>query len=616
MHCTKTVTQDLTWVGGNDHRLSLFEAIYEVPQGMSYNSYLLMDDVTVLFDTVDKAVSKQFFDNITYSLQGRKLDYVVIQHMEPDHSATLEELVMRYPELLIVCNSKTATMIEQFFHGEWNERIYLVSQEKGLKTANHEFHFIMAPMVHWPEVMVTYDSIDRILFSADAFGAFGALNGAIFADEIDYEQAYMDEARRYYCNIVGKYGTQVQALLKKAAKLDIQMICPLHGFAWRRNIGDFVEKYQRWSSYTPEKTGVMIAYASVYGNTANVAEVIACRLRDQGVQTVMYDVSVTPATDIVAAAFKWSHYLFLSTTYNAGIFIRMEELLRDLVGHNLQNRTVVLVENGSWAPTAGNLMRDILENCKNMTFLETRITIKSSMKVEQLQEIDQLVSELAVTMVVAPPSEDTMLDYIDINSLFTISYGLFVVSTRVGEKENGCIINTAQQITNIPNRIAVAVNKLNYTHDMIQESGILNLSVLTESVPFAVIKQFGFQSGKDTNKLDGSVPMKQSRNGLSYLAKYTNAVISGKVESCIDCDTHTIFIAEVTEAKQLSEERSVTYTYYFDHIKPKPQPIERNVTGYVCKICGYVYEGEELPEDYICPLCKHGAKDFEKLPVT
>jgi len=396
MYCTKKITHDLTWVGADDRRLAMFEGVYSVPAGVSYNSYLLMDDKTVLFDTVDKAVSKTFFENLAHTLQGRKLDYVIVQHMEPDHSATLEELLLRYPETTVLCNAKTAAMIGQFFSSKMT--IETVDEKTVFSTGHHELHFIMAPMVHWPEVMVTYDSVEHILFSADAFGTFGALNGAIFADEVDFHRDFMDEARRYYCNIVGKYGTQVQALLKKASTVQIDMICPLHGFVWRKDLASYIEKYQAWSSYTPEEQGVMIAYASIYGNTENAANIIACRLRDKGIKTVMFDVSVTPASEIVAAAFRYSHLIFASSTYNAGIFISMEDLLRDLASHNIQNRTVALVENGSWAATSGKLMRGILEGCKNMTVLEQSLSIKSSLKEEQLEALDALVEAVVASL--------------------------------------------------------------------------------------------------------------------------------------------------------------------------------------------------------------------------
>ena len=616
MYCTKKLTDDLVWVGGNDRRLAMFEGVYSVPTGVSYNSYLLTDDSTVLFDTVDKAVGKVFFKNLAHALGGRKLDYVIIQHMEPDHSATLSELVLRYPEVTVVCNEKTRAMMEQFFSLDRSVKLHLVQERDTLPTGRHTLQFLMAPMVHWPEVMVTYDLTDHILFSADAFGTFGALNGAIFADEVDFMRDYLDEARRYYCNIVGKYGTQVQALLQKVSALEIEMICPLHGFVWRSNIGDYIEKYQRWSTYQPEDTGVMIAYASVYGNTENTAEIIASRLRDQGIRTVMFDVSVTPASEIVAAAFRWSHLLFASTTYNAGVFVSMDELLRDLAAHNIQNRTVAFVENGSWAATSGRLMREILSECRNMTFLNETVSLRSSLKPAQSADVDALVEALAATMprrkpaaaAAAPAAGGSM----DPAAFFKLSYGLFVLTAREGEKDNGCIINTTQLLTDTPKRITIAVNKQNLTHDMILRTGVFNVSVLTEKVPFKVFQHFGFQSGRDTDKFAGWEGPR-SANGLCYLPEYTNALLSGRVISTADYGTHTLFVAEVTEARILSEEPSVTYSYYFQHIKPKPQPQAEQKKGFVCKICGYVYEGDTLPEDFVCPLCKHGAEDFEPL---
>jgi len=398
MYCTKKITDDLVWVGGNDRRLAMFEGVYSVPDGVSYNSYVLLDKSTVLFDAVDKAVSKVFLENIAHALGGQKLDYIIVQHMEPDHSEALVTALDRYPEATVVCNAKIAVLIKQFFNIDITGRSLIVEEGATLNTGRHELLFISAPMVHWPEVMVTYDKTDKILFSADAFGTFGALNGAIFADEVDFDHDYMDEARRYYTNIVGKYGMQTQTLLKKAASIEISMICPLHGFVWRNNLEGFIEKYQKWSSYTPEETGVMIAYASVYGNTANAAEILACRLRDNGVKTIVYDVSVTPASDIISAAFRWSHLVFASTTYNAGIFVSMDELLRDLAAHNIQNRTVAFIENGSWASVSGDLMRKIIAPLKNMTLIDATVRLKSTLKDSQSEEIDLLVSAILATM--------------------------------------------------------------------------------------------------------------------------------------------------------------------------------------------------------------------------
>ncbi len=398
MYCYRKVTNDLTWVGGNDRRLAMFEGVYSVPTGVSYNSYLLMDEKTVLFDTVDKAVTQVFFENIAAVLDGRRLDYLVIHHMEPDHSFAISELIYRYPEVQFVCNAKIVAMIKQFFDFDIESRAIIVKEGDVLNTGKHNLTFLMAPMVHWPEVMVSYDTTDKILFSADAFGTFGALNGALFADEVDFNRDYLDEARRYYTNIVGKYGPQVQALLKKAASVEIEMICPLHGFVWRKDIAEYVSLYDKWSKYTPEETAVMIAYASVYGNTENTAEILSCRLREKGIKTVMFDVSVTPASNIVSEAFRYSHFVFASTTYNAGIFVNMETLINDLVAHNIQNRHIAIIENGSWAATSGKLIRAEFEKCKNITFIENTISLKSSLKESQLEEIDAMVSAITETI--------------------------------------------------------------------------------------------------------------------------------------------------------------------------------------------------------------------------
>ena len=657
MHCTKKITNDLTWVGANDRRLAMFEGVYSVPAGVSYNSYLLCDDKTVLFDTVDKAVRDRFLENLSEALGSRALDYLVVQHMEPDHAAAIREVAARYPELKLVCNTKTQQFIKQFLGFESEERILLVKENDTLVTGRHTLQFIMAPMVHWPEVMVTYDTTDKILFSADAFGCFGALNGAIFADEVDFAKDYMDETRRYYANIVGKYGTQMKSLLSKVSPLAVDMICPLHGFVWREHIKDIIEKYSFWSNYEPEEYGVMISYASIYGNTENAAEILACRLRSYGVKTVMFDVSVTPASEIVSAAFKWSHLVFASTTYNAGIFVTMEALICDLTAHNLQKRTIALIENGSWAATSGGLIRAQLETCKNIRFLDDIVSLKSSLKADQLAEIDAMASAIVATFpkealpsrpFMSPPgtletgvpvgsTAGTQMGSVgtatgtqmgsasmgsapmgsapkvDRDTLFKLSYGLFVLTAKDGAKDNGCIINTVTQITESPLRISVAVSKANFTHEMIVKTGEFNVSVLTEHVLFSTIEQFGFQSGRDIDKFVGCDYQTRTTNGVRYIPERTNGVISARVCQTLDYGTHTLFIADVTEAFVLSKERSLTYQFYFDHIKPKPKVSEETKNGFVCKICGYVYEGDTIPEDYICPLCKHGVADFEPL---
>lgn len=399
MYNVKNITEDLYWVGANDRRLALFEGVYDIPTGVSYNSYLLIDDKTVLLDTVDKAVSHQFFENIEFVLNGRKLDYLIINHMEPDHCAELQNLINKYPEIKIVCNAKIQTMINQFFDLEYPQEQYIIVKEGDtLETGKHKFTFALAPMVHWPEVMVAYDSTDKILFSADAFGAFGAIDGNIFADEVDFEHRYMDEARRYYTNIVGKYGPQVQMLLKKASAFDIQMICPLHGYIWRKNLETFIEKYQKWSTYEPEIKSVLIPYASVYGNTQNAAEILAGELANLGIKDIkMYDTSVTHESYIISDAFKYSHIVFASTTYNMGIFVSMENLLHDMTAHNIQNRKIAIIENGSWAPTSGNLMTEIISKWKNVEIIGNKFTLKSSLKQNQREELKALAKEIVST---------------------------------------------------------------------------------------------------------------------------------------------------------------------------------------------------------------------------
>jgi len=398
MYCTRKVADDLIWVGADDRRLAMFEGVYSVPRGVSYNSYLLLDEKTVVFDTVDHAVEKTFLENVEHGLNGRTLDYLVVQHMEPDHSATIRTLLMLYPEAEVVCSKKTEGMLRQFFGDAVKMNIKVVGEGDTLKTGKHEFTFLAAPMVHWPEVIVTYDLTTKTLFSADAFGTFGALNGALFADEVDFFRDYLDEARRYYTNIVGKYGVQVQALLKKAATVEIQTICPLHGFVWRENIGAYLEKYQKWSLYEPEVSGVMIAYASVYGNTENAANILACKLRDKGIKTTMFDVSVAETSEVVAASFQYSHLVFAAPTYNGGIFIKMDEVLRDIEAHSLKNRTVAFMENGTWAVTCGKQMKEIFAGLKGMNIIEDTVTIKSALADGQEAQIEKLAEAISETM--------------------------------------------------------------------------------------------------------------------------------------------------------------------------------------------------------------------------
>lgn len=394
MYCVRKMTEDLYWVGASERRLSLFENAYPLTNGVSYNSYLLLDEKTVLIDTVDKSVSSLFFENVDHVLGGRKLDYLIVQHMEPDHAATIGELVLRHPELTIVCNAKTRTMMQNFFTFDIDSRLQLVKEMDTLTTGRHTFAFVMAPMVHWPEVMVSYDTTTKTLYSADAFGTFGALNGNLYADEVNFRTEWLADARRYYTNIVGKYGTQVQTLLKKAAGLEIEMICPLHGPVWRKDIAWFLDKYIHWATYTPEDDAVVIAYASVYGGTENAANILACRLREQGVQVEMFDTSVTPASYILAAAFRFSHVVLAAPTYNGGVFVTMENLLHDLTAHGLKGRRAAYIENGSWAPTSARGMQKLLEPLNWETAADT-VTLRSALRQGQQEDLERMAAQLA-----------------------------------------------------------------------------------------------------------------------------------------------------------------------------------------------------------------------------
>ena len=613
MHCTRNVTPALVWVGADDRRLAMFEGVYGVPDGVSYNSYLLLDDKTVLFDTVDRAVGDVFFENLAYALGGRSLDYVIVQHMEPDHAATLPDLLVRYPKVQIVCSAMAKNMIGQFFDfGELPIRT--VKDGDTLVSGSHTLRFLTAPMVHWPEVLMTYDETAKTLFSADAFGSFGALNGRLFADEIDFMRDGLDEARRYYTNIVGKYGDQVMAAAGKLASFELSMVCPLHGFVWRRGFGELLEKYMKWALYEPEEKSVLIAYASVYGNTEAAANRLACMLGERGVRVRMYDTSVTPASYIVADAFRCSHLVFASTTYNAGIFVTMEQLLHDLAAHGLRNRRVALIENGSWAPTSGALMEKLLSPLKDFSFVTQRITVRSGVKPAQEEQLCALADALAAEILPAASGGQmpVSLGKVENEAFFKLSYGLFVLSARQNGRDNGCIINTAIQLTEDPKRMLIAVNKANHTCDMIRETGIFCLSALSESTPFSVFQNFGFQSGRSADKF-AAVAEKRTADGLRILPEHASAFFSCRVVDQKDYGTHTLFVAEVTEAGVLSAEAPATYAYYFAHIKPKPQPAAKQKTGFVCEICGYVYEGETLPPDFICPLCKHDVEAFRPL---
>ena len=605
------IQEDLFWVGVNDRRLALFENVYPIEKGVSYNSYVLLDEKTVLLDTVERAQAVQFLENLRHVLNGRKLDYVIVNHMEPDHCATLEELVRHYPEVKVVCNLKTVNMIKQFFDFDIDSMKHVVKSGDILETGKHKLTFVEAPMVHWPEVMVTYDLTDKILFSADAFGTFGAVDGNLFADEVDFDKDYMDEARRYYTNIVGKYGPQVMTLLNKAAELEIKLICPLHGFVWRNNINHFVDKYFKWASYTPEDNLVLIVYGSIYGGTRTAAEILAGKLAVKGIKNIkMFDVSVTHFSYLIAEAFRCSHIVFASATYNSGIFVNMENFINAYCAHLIKNRTVAFIENGTWMPTSGKLMCEKVSAIPNTTVLENTVTIKSALKENQLESLEKLADTIVESMPKPKTADESKMNP---SALYNIEYGIFILSAKSGNKDNACVINTLQQVTDSPKRISITVNKQNYTHDMIMKTKEFNVSILTKETDFSLIKRFGFSCGKDNDKFEGFENAQRSENGIFYITETSNAFVSGKVINTVDLGTHTLFVADVVEAKVLSNAESLTYRYYLNYIKPQPHASAEKKKGYVCKICGFVYEGETLPPDYICPICKHGVEAFEKI---
>ena len=593
------ITDDIKYIGVNDHQVDLFEGQYVVPNGMSYNSYAIMDDKIAIMDTVDQHFTHEWLDNIQNTLGDRKPDYLVIQHMEPDHSANIFNFAKAYPEATIVSSTKAFAMMQNFFGTDFADRRIVVGEGDTLSLGKHTLAFVAAPMVHWPEVIVTYDVLDKVLFAADGFGKFGAL---------DVEEPWACEARRYFIGIVGKYGAQVQALLKKAATLDIQKICPLHGPILTENLGYYLNLYNTWSSYQPEEEGIVIAYTSVYGNTKKAVMKLAEKLKANGCpKVVVNDLARCDMAEAVEDAFRYSKLVLATTTYNAEIFPFMRDFIHHLTERNFQNRTIGLIENGSWAPLAAKVMRGMFEKSKNITFAENTVRIMSALNEESSKQLDNLANELCMEYLA---QQDATANKNDMNALFNIGYGLYVVTCNDGKKDNGLIVNTVSQVTNTPNRVAVTINKANYSHHIIKQTGIMNVNCLTEEAPFAVFEKFGFVSGRNVDKF-ANTEVLRSDNGLVFLPRNINALMSLKVEQYVDLGTHGMFICSVTEARVLSDKKTMTYTYYQDNVKPKPET--EGKTGYVCQVCGWVYEGEPLPEDIVCPLCKHGYADFTKI---
>lgn len=593
------ISNDIRYVGVNDHQVDLFEGQYRVPNGMSYNSYVILDEKIAVMDTVDHNFTHEWLDNLQEVLQGRKPDYLVVQHMEPDHAANIGNFMKVFPEATIVSSAKAFKMMGPFFGTDYEDRRIVVGEGDTLPLGKHTLTFVTAPMVHWPEVIVTYDDVDKVLFSADGFGKFGALDAA---------EPWDDEARRYYIGIVGKYGAQVQALLKKAAALDIAQICPLHGPVLNENLGHYLNKYDLWSSYTAEEEGIVVAYTSIYGNTKAAVEQLTAKLRQNGApKVVVHDLARCDMALAVADAFRYNKLVLATTTYNADVFPFMKEYIHHLTERNFRNRTVGLVENGSWAPLAAKVMKNMLSECKNLTFTETTVRILSALNETSGAQVEMLARELCTEYLAR---QDATANKNDLTALFNIGYGLYVVTTNDGQKDNGLIVNTISQVTNTPNRIAVTINKQNYSYHTVRKTGVLNVNCLDVSAPFSVFERFGFQSGRTADKFAG-MEVLRSDNGLAFLPRYINSFMSLKVEDYVDLDTHGMFICTVTEARVMSDAETMTYTYYQKNVKPKPQTEGKK--GFVCKVCGWIYEGDELPDDIVCPLCKHGAADFEPI---
>lgn len=593
------VTDDILYVGVDDKKIDLFEGQYKVPKGMSYNSYVITDEKIAVMDTVDRNFGHEWLDNLEKALGGRTPDYLVVQHMEPDHSANIKNFADRYPTAKIVGNLKTFVMMKQFFGTDFEERKLEVKEGDVLDLGTHKLTFVFAPMVHWPEVMVTFDAASGTLFSADGFGKFGAS---------DADEPWADEARRYYIGIVGKYGVQVQNLLKKAAALDIKRICPLHGPVLDSDLGYYLDLYDTWSGYRPEREGVFIAYTSVYGNTKKAVEQLENKLLAKGCpKVVVKDLARSDMSECVMNAFMYDKVVFATTTYNGEIFPFMHTFITELVERGWKDRTAAFVENGTWAPIAAKVMKKMLEPMKGITYADTTVTIRSAVNAETGEKLDALASELCRDYIAR---DDKLADKNDLTALFKIGYGLYVLTSGENGKDNGMIVNTVSQVTSTPNRIAVCINKDNYTHHLVKRTGIMNVNCLSEDAPFSVFERYGFASGRNKDKFEG-VNVLRSDNGLVYLPEYINSFMSLKVENYVDLGTHGLFICSVTEARVMNDRPTMTYTYYHEHVKPRPKT--DGVKGWVCKICGYIYEGEELPEDFVCPLCKHGASDFEKI---
>ena len=589
------ISKDIKYIGVNDYKVDLFEGQYIVPNGIAYNSYVIIDQKIAVMDTVDSEYGDEWLMKLQNVLLGKEVDYLVVLHMEPDHSANIKRFVENYPNAKLIGNQKTFKMINQFFDFDLKDKMIVVNDGDSISLGEHELTFVFAPMVHWPEVMVAYESKEKILFSADGFGKFGAL---------DKDEPWLEEARRYYIGIVGKYGKQVQDLLKKASTLDIQKICPLHGPILTENLGYYLGYYDKWSKYEPEEDGILVAYTSIYGHTKKAVEYLVSQFEAANYHNyLLVDLARTDMHYAIGKAFQYSKLILATTTYNNSIFPKMNDFINRLVERNFQNRFVGIIENGSWNPTAAKTIIGKFVDSKEVVVSENVVTIHSAMNDDNKLEIEKLAQEFMGQEKV----EETNLD---LDAIKKIGYGLYVVTSNDGVKDNGLIINTVVQLTNSPVTVGVAINKENYSHDVILKTGKMNVCTLDIDAPFSVIEQFGFKSGRDVDKF-ADEKVTRSTNGIAYLTKNSNSYMSLSVNNVVDLGTHSLFVCQLKEANVLNNKDTMTYDYYQKHVKPG---VDSSVTkGWVCTICGYVYEGEEVPDDYVCPLCLHGKEYFEEI---
>ena len=591
------IKDGIKYVGVTDREIDLFEGQYRTADGMTYNSYVILDEKTAVMDTVDARFFDEWLDSVKKALDGREPDYLVVHHMEPDHSANISRFISVYPKTRVVATAKAFSMMKGFFGDDYESQRLVVKEGDTLPLGSRTLTFVTAPMVHWPEVMLSYDSKEGVLFSADAFGKFGA--------SLNEDEPWADEARRYYIGIVVKYGQQVQALLKKAAALEINTVCPLHGPILTKNISEYISLYDTWSSYRPECEGVVIAYTSVYGNTKKAALMLSDALLEKGAPRVeIFDLARCDMSEAVAAAFRYSALVLATTTYNGDIFPFMREFICHLTERGFKNRTVALIENGSWAPMAAKVIRSMLEEAKGLTFARTEVKIQSALSSESTAALLTLADELC-------ENYDTRAVKNDPAAMFKIGYGLYVVTSKDEGGDNGLIVNTVSQLTSSPLRVSVTVNKDNHSHYMIKKTGMMNVNCLTTDAPFSVFEQFGFKSGRNTDKFKDCTPTR-SENGLIVLPRYINAYMSLKVEDYVDLGSHGMFICSVTESRTVSDGETMTYTYYQKNVKPAPAPKKAEKTQWVCTVCGYTEDIEELPDGFVCPICKHGKEVFVK----